>query len=219
MLTDTKRRNETPGQPEAAYLNPDDPPSKRKILQTALRLFALYGLDAVTVRQIAGEAGYTNPALFKFFPTKDALALYLFECCYLELFEALKVGVGDSTTFDEGLEAVFRVFFSQLERDLDAFLFVQDHLRQMWPKVPVQTRKKSILGLIQQVLRRGMDEGVVRGANPDLLVAAITGTLQQFARLLYFGEFKGKPSDWRQELNIIIKRIVAPQRVRSRRSS
>src|SRR5215471_19970736 len=144
MLTNTKHRTETSGEPVAAYLNPDDPPSKRKILQTALRLFALYGLDAVTVRQIADEAGYTNPALFKFFPTKDALALHLFGCCYLELFEALKVAVADSTTFDEGLDAILRVFFSQLERDLDAFLFVQDHLRQMWPKLPVQTRKKSI---------------------------------------------------------------------------
>jgi AcrR family transcriptional regulator len=219
MLTNTKRRTETSGEPEAAYLNPDDPPSKRKILQTALRLFASYGLDAVTVRQIADEAGYTNPALFKFFPTKDALALHLFECCYLELFESLKVAVGDSTTFDEGLEAILHVFFSQLEGDLDAFLFVQDHLRQMWTKLPVQTRKKSILGLIHQVLRRGMDEGVVRGANPDMLVTAITGTLQQFARLLYFKEFKGNPSDWRQELNNIIKRIVTPQRIRSRRSS
>jgi hypothetical protein len=57
-------------------------------------------------------------------------------------------------------------------------------------------------------LRQGIQEGAVRNAHPDLLVAAITGTLQQFARMLHFGEFKGKVSGWRPELEAIIRRVV-----------
>lgn len=210
MLTETKSRTKKPDASEACYLKPGDPPSKRWILQTALRLFAHHGLDTVTVRQIAGEAGYTNPALFKFFATKDALALYLFESCYLQLFERLSASIDGKATFADRLDGILDVFLSQLEEDLDAFLFVQDHLRQMWPKVSPTVRRKSILFLIRRALQQGIEEGTVRDANPDLLVASVTGTFQQFARMLHFGEFRGKASAWRQELKVIIQRIVTP---------
>lgn len=208
MLTNDKSRT-PPEAPEAFYLKADDPPSKRRILQTALRLFADRGVEAVTVRQIADEAGYTNPALFKFFATKDALAQYLFEACYLQLFERLSAAIDGKTTFDDRLDGILSVFFSQLENDLDAFLFVQDHLRQIWPQVSASVRRKSILALIRRALQQGIAEGTVRDANPDLLVAAVTGTLQQFARMLHFGEFKGKAGEWRPELEAIIRRAVA----------
>src|SRR5690242_12675188 len=98
MLTKSKARGEA-GEPLPPYLTVDDPPSKRKILQTALRLFAAKGVEAVTVRHIAAEAGYTNPALFKYFATKDDLAIYLFERCYARLFDDLKLAIDGAGTF------------------------------------------------------------------------------------------------------------------------
>jgi TetR/AcrR family transcriptional regulator, repressor of fatR-cypB operon len=118
-----------------SYLKADDPPSKRGILDTALRLFAAHGVDAVTVRQIAQEAGYTNPALFKFFKTKEHLALHLFESCYVQLFDLLTAAIQNARTSEQQLDAIIDVFIAYIEKNLDAFLFVQDHLRQFWPRV------------------------------------------------------------------------------------
>jgi TetR/AcrR family transcriptional regulator, repressor of fatR-cypB operon len=193
-----------------AYLKADDPPSKRKILQTALRLFANHGVDAITVRRIAQDSGYTNPALFKFFESKDSLALYLFECCYGQIFDCLKKAIDNAATCEQQLDAVLDVFLAQLEQNLEAFLFVQDHLRHFWPRVSAKTRRKSILSLIRGVLRRGMKNGSIRDADVDLMVAAVTGTLLQFARMLYFGEFAEKPSRWRAPLTAIIHQLVKP---------
>ena len=72
LTTNTKDHEEPPFR--AAYSAVEDPPSKRKILQAALHLFVQRSVDGVTVREIAAEAGYTNPALFKYFPTKEAAA-------------------------------------------------------------------------------------------------------------------------------------------------
>ena len=193
-----------------SYLSTDDPPSKREILRTALRLFAERGIDAVTVRAIAEEAGYTNPALFKFFATKDALALYLFERCYEQLYDRLRDEMADAGTTRERIRAIASASIEQIACDPDAFLFVQDTLRVMWPRVSAATRRKSIFSLIRRTLEEGMDEGVVRQTSPDLLVTAITGTLQQFARMLHFGQLKGPARQWLPALQDLIGRVVAP---------
>ena len=204
----TNAANASPAIPP--YLKEDDPPSKRMILQTALRLFASHGVDAITVRRIAEDAGYTNPALFKFFASKDDLALYLFECCYQQTFDCLKKAIDNAATCEQQLDAILDVFLAQLEQNLEAFLFVQDQLRQFWPRVSARTRRKSILALIRAVLRRGMEDGSIRDANLDLMVAALTGTLLQFARMLYFGEFAEQPRKWRTPLKALIHRLVKP---------
>ena len=60
------------------YVRESDPAAKREILRAALKLFSERGLAATTIRDIANESGYTNPALYKHFAGKDELALYLF---------------------------------------------------------------------------------------------------------------------------------------------
>jgi hypothetical protein len=103
------------------------------------------------------------------------------------------------------------VFISQIDRDPDAFLFVQDQLRQMWPRVPRNIRRHSILALIRATLEQGVRENKVRStAHLNMLIAAISGTLQQFARMLSFGEFRGPAGNWSGELEQIILRIVSP---------
>src|SRR5262249_57717507 len=67
------------------YVEPTDPPSKQALLKAALKLFARDGVRESSIRALAEEAGFTNPVLFKYFEGKDALALHLFERCYLRL--------------------------------------------------------------------------------------------------------------------------------------
>ena len=45
--------------------------AKENILQTALRLFARDGYEAVSVSQLAGELGLTKGALYRHFKSKQ----------------------------------------------------------------------------------------------------------------------------------------------------
>jgi AcrR family transcriptional regulator len=55
------------------------PGNREKILDTALRLFTQYGVDATPTSRISKEAGVSTGTLFHYFPDKDNLvgALYL----------------------------------------------------------------------------------------------------------------------------------------------
>ena len=87
------------------YIREGDPPAKRQILRAAMKLFSERGLDATSIRDIARESGYTNPALYKHFAGKEELALHLFETCHRRLWSKCNAAVDAAKSFDDKLEA------------------------------------------------------------------------------------------------------------------
>ncbi|MGZ3694344.1 MAG: TetR/AcrR family transcriptional regulator [Bdellovibrionota bacterium] len=191
------------------YISPDDPLSKQAILKAALKLFVRDGFNATNIRSIGKEAGYTNPALFKFFKSKEALALHLFELCYLRYANRIAAALRSDLSFDKNLEALVGVFCDVLDENPEAFVFVQDHLREFWPQVSANVRKKSIIVQVRQLLERGaMEKAIQKNISLEMRSAALLGFFIQFARMFYFGEFKESVSERRAEISALAKKIV-----------
>lgn len=168
-----------------------DPPSKREVLRSALHLFVRDGLCETSIRDIAEASGYTNPALYKFFESKEALALHLFERCYLRLASAIHASL-ERGDFTRDLDALVAAYARLVDENLEAVLFVNDTLRQFWPKLPKSARRHSLIGDLRGLIERGVGEGVVsRTVDKDFAVAMLLGTMGQMARMAYFDELGG----------------------------
>lgn len=193
------------------YVAEDDAPAKRRILETALELFVRDGLCETSVRDIARASGFTNPALFKHFKSKDALARYLFERCYLELAELVSTVMAAGGTFAAKQRAIIDAYLAALDRDSNSVLYVQDGLRHFWPKMPDRVRRHSIVGDVRRLLESGRAEGrVARDLDLDMLTAAWIGTLQQFARFRYFGELRQPTRALADGLESLLTRMARP---------
>jgi AcrR family transcriptional regulator len=189
----------------------DDAPAKRKILVTALALFVRDGLCETSVRDIAKASGFTNPALFKHFPSKGHLARYLFERCYLELADLVSNAVRSGTTFRAKQRAVIDAYLAALDRDSSSVLYVQEGLRHFWPQMPETVRRHSIVGEVRRLLVTGRAEGSVTDeVDIDLLTTAWLGTLQQFARFRYFGELRQPTRALAEALDGLLTRMARP---------
>jgi AcrR family transcriptional regulator len=173
-----------------------------------LKLFVHEGFSAINIRAIAAEAGYSNPALFKYFKTKEELGLFLFSRCYLRYAEVFTATIVRERSFKKNLEALLDAFFKAVHESPEAFLFMQDHLRQFWPQASSQVRSKSILRQVRQLIEQGQREGAVGPElSPKILVAAFVGFLTQFVRMLYFKEFSDA-AVWQREVATVVKRIL-----------
>ena len=193
------------------FVEEGDPPSKREILKAALRLFVRHGLCETTIRAIAVEAGYTNPALFKFFAGKEELALCLFERCYAKLSADIAGAILPGRPFRANLRAVITSFAMTLDEQPEAFLYVQEELRRFWPSVSPTIRRRSIVGMIKALFQQGAREGAVTAeVSADLLAHAFTGVLAQFGRASYFGEFPGDAEAWAPKLEQMVSRMAKP---------
>ena len=190
------------------FIAESDPPSKQAILDAALKLFVRHGLSGTNVRMIAEAAGYTNPAMFKFFDSKEALALYLFERCYLRLHGRVAAAAA-RPEFGAALAGVVDAFLAAMEEDLEAVLFVQDTLRELWPRLPASVRRRSILRELRALVERGLREGAVTGyASPDVPVAALVGVVAQLGRMIYFGEVARPARAHGAELIVAVTRLM-----------
>ncbi|MEI2701787.1 MAG: helix-turn-helix domain-containing protein [Baekduia sp.] len=99
---------------------------EEQILGIAHRQFATRGFGAVTMEEIAAEAGVTKPLLYAYFGNKDRL----YEACMEPAGEALVeaviaavAGAGDAT---DALASGVRAFFAFVDSDRDAWRVLFD---------------------------------------------------------------------------------------------
>lgn len=158
---------------------------------------------------MASSAALTT-AIFKYFRTKDKLALYLFKQCYVRVTDELNGAIQLQRPFKDNLKALLGAYRRIVEEDLDAFLFTTENLRRFRPSLSPELRKRSPGGLLRQVFENGKAEGVVgQDADIELLEVGVIGLLSQFARLLYFGEFRGPARNWMASIERMIIKMCA----------
>ena len=192
------------------YVREDDPPAKREILRAALTLFSEHGLAGTSIRDIARESGYTNPALYKHFESKEALALHLFETCHRRLWAACHAALEGAKGFDAKLDAYIGQVLALVDEDPTAMAFLSDSARALWPKAGPSVRRHTMIGLARELLslaprsRRGG-----AAVNVDVAAASLQGTLAELARMLQVGVVPGPAARWKADLVGLFQKVSA----------
>ena len=139
------------------------PERKAEIVETAIRLAADIGPDRLTTEQLATEIGISQPAIFRHFPTKDAI--------WENVAERICKLMGSRTSVDTGAAPdvlVRRMVAAQLDfikttPAVPAILFSRelhaqnDTLRQIFANL-MSGRQKRMAG----VFAKGVESGVFR---------------------------------------------------------
>ncbi len=182
------------------------PPAKRAILGAALSLFASRGVEAVSVRDIAGASGFTNPALFRHFATKEDLARALFEVCYRQLVNAML-----TVDAEDSLKTWLAAVLGEIVRAPEAAHFVLENVRRYWRGLPEDLRARNLPALVRERLEREQRAGRLR-ADLDIPLArtVIDGALAQIAQGAHFRDAPLDPDAVAGALADLLLRGMAP---------
>ena len=192
------------------YVRDNDPPGKRQVLRAAMKLFSERGFAATTIRDIAEESGYTNPALYKHFASKEELALHLFETCHRRLWARCHAAIVSADSFDDKLAGYIGQFLELVDEHPEVIAFLSDSARVLWPKASRTVRRQTMIGLARSLmikaprLRRGRS-----AVNPDIAAASLQGTLAELTRMLQVGVVPGPAVRWKGELVTFFQRLIA----------
>ncbi len=191
------------------YVLEHDPPAKREILRAALKLFSRQGLAATSIRDIAEESGYTNPALYKHFGGKEELALYLFEACHRRAWARLNAAVASARTFDGKLQGYVGRWLELVDEDPEAIAFLADSARVLWPRASATVKRRTVIGLARSIVLSAPARRRGGTMNADVAAAALQGTLAELTRMLQVGVLDGPAPRWKEELVAVLRKIVA----------
>ena len=191
------------------YIRDDDPPAKRQILRAAMKLFSEQSLAGTSIRDIAKESGYTNPALYKHFAGKDELALYLFEVCHRRLWTKCNAAIVAAKSFDDKLEAYIRQVLELVDEDPEAMAFLSDSARVLWPKAAPPVRRQTMIGLARSLMSQAPQSRRSKPTiSPDVVAASLQGTLAELARMLHVGAIPGPAIRWKADLVELFRRFA-----------
>ena len=160
---------------------------RAEIVAAVLHLAATQSPAHITTGDIAGELGFTQGAVFRHFPSKDAIWLAVLAWVDAELIAALERAEQEGRTPLDGLERVFmaHIRFVMAWPGVPRILF---HDLQRPDDTPLKQRVRQLLGRYRQILARLFDaaarQGQVGGgldthAAATLFIGTIQGLVMQ----------------------------------------
>jgi AcrR family transcriptional regulator len=149
--------------------------TREQILATALRLFARRGYGAVSIEEIAHEAGVTKGAVYHWFADKDDIGRELQHDLYEQLSLASMRAFVPGDDIVENMTRGFDAYLALLG-DLDEARFF---LRDAWviPALDEAGRRdhEDAVAMMRDVLARAMDHGELVAFDPDALARVLMG--------------------------------------------
>ena len=192
------------------YVREEDPPAKREILRAGLKLFSQQGLAGTSIRDIAAESGFTNPALYKHFDSKDDLALHLFETCHRRVWARCNAALASGKSFDDKLDRYIGEWLAIMDEHPDVLAFLSDSARVLWPKASPTVRRQTMIGLARSLmLAAPSPRRKSTAASPDLGAASVQGTLAETFRMIQVGVLDGPAAQWKDRLVALFRKLAA----------
>jgi|SRR5579883_411097 len=162
--------------------------TRERIEQTALGLFVTKGVSETTIRDIAQGAGIAEGALYRHYPSKDALILDLFAreyAAFARRLDALQRTRGHSRDKLAAMVEEACRFFDEDPVLFRFLLLVQHHSlhRVEGPDSPVE--------IVRGVIAGGMARGEILRGDVDLATALVMGIIVQPATFKTYGRLQG----------------------------
>jgi AcrR family transcriptional regulator len=155
--------------------------STRRILKTALRLFAAHGYAGTSIRMIAESAGISVGLLYNYFPSKADLLGALFEESMRDV-QASFASAESASTPTERIERLVRSSFEILDANRDFWRMSYGVRMQPAVVTGLGKRLRTWTLTIQATLARYLNEAGSRQPDIDaaLLFALIDGASQHY---------------------------------------
>jgi len=164
---------------DASAQGPDMPrqSQRSRIAEAALRCFAEQGYDATRVKHIAEHAGVAESALYRHYPSKEAIAHELYAEFPAGYAQRLQRLAAFTEPPERKLRALVALILDTYRTETDAFVFVVLNTNRRLPKLPLGTIYP--LDVIESIITEAQTEGVVRHGQSNLLAAILLGVVLQ----------------------------------------
>ena len=167
--------------------------TKARLERAALTLFVARGVAETTTKEIAMAASVAEGTIYRYFPSKEQLALDLFLRHHQGLAEALAEAQRPAKGLRAKIEAIVRCYCEWADRDWT--LFAYHLLNQHSFLIQVPDGMSNPVTVVRDVISQAMKAAEIPKRNVDLAAASAIGVVMQAATYKVYGRFTGDLSD------------------------
>jgi len=162
-----------------------DGTTKARIERAALMLFARHGMDGVSVKQIAAACGISDGAMYRHFPSKDALGRQMFEAIHARLEGLVTEHLAPGASLEDIARALTRAYCHLAETDPAQFTFHLTHRNYFIAATGDGGANPS--NLMSACVADAMQRGEIPKGDPELKSAMALGVVMQAAEYSLYG--------------------------------
>ena len=167
--------------------------TKSRLERAALTLFVARGVAETTTKEIAMAASVAEGTIYRYFPSKEQLALDLFLRHHSGLAQALVEAQRPAKGLRARIEAIVRCYCEWADRDWT--LFAYHLLNQHSFLIQVPDDATNPVAVVSDVISQAMKAGEIPRRNIDLAAASAIGVVLQAATYKVYGRFTGDLSE------------------------
>ncbi|MCY1080863.1 TetR/AcrR family transcriptional regulator [Archangium lansingense] len=151
--------------------------TRRRILETALRLFASHGFHGTSIRDVAKELGLQPSALYSHFPAKENILAELVQVGHETLHEVLRTALLNAGSEPaEQVRALVRAHTILHATHSQLAVVVNEELHALPPELaaPALALRHQASALLLEVVKRGVAMGRFSPPHLEATAAAIS---------------------------------------------
>ncbi len=151
---------------------------RAEVVATAARVFAARGYHATSIDDLLAATGLTRGGLYHYMDGKQDLLIAVLDELMEPLLERVRAIVAEPAPAEDHLRAVTRTWLEHVAAHRDHMVVFNQERRTLerdaaWAHI--RASRKAFEAIVADVLRRGMDEGAFRVADPQLALLALLG--------------------------------------------
>jgi AcrR family transcriptional regulator len=163
--------------------------TRERIRRAALTLFVARGITETTTKEIALAASVAEGSIYRYFDSKEALAVELFLGHHRALAEALMAAHKPHKGLRAKIDAIVRCYCAWADKDWA--LFAYHLLTQHHNLIHVPEDAPNPVDVVREVVAAAMRAQEIPKRNVDLAAAAAIGVVMQAATYKVYGRFTG----------------------------
>lgn len=181
---------------------------EKEILNQAKKLFSEKGFHSLTVSDIVDSLGIARGTFYIYFRNKDDIYRRVLEELVKEISSRLKLLPRENPLgqLKENVEEVLKLFVE--DRELARLILY--HPYRLNPEFDAVLERffEEVKGLIESALLRGMEMGIVRECNVNVVSAAILGAFLEVGRELLEEKIPSVESAVEELLELSLKGLL-----------
>lgn len=156
---------------------------KQRIMDAAIKLMSEKGYHGATTAAIAKEAGVSQGIIFHYFKSKEELFFSLLKEESRKFREKIKKSIGEEENPLKKIEIVVQTYCHLVKKEEKSFEFLTKQVRGSglnFEKIKEFGLTGSVK-LIRQILKEGIDQGVIKEIDLDTATACLFGMMDHNA--------------------------------------